>query len=205
MRSASAALDHLVLATPDLLATARRVEDSTGVLPSIGGVHPGRGTRNMLCSLGASSYLEIVGPDADQEPPPRPRPFGIDDLVEAGLVAWAVRVDDIGASAAARRVGFDPGEDEAMERRRPDGIVLRWRLTVPRSATVPFLIDWLDSPHPAATAAPGLVLESLSARDPDPAWLSRVLEALDIEMTVDQGPAALVARLRGPRGELAFP
>jgi hypothetical protein len=199
------ALDHLVLATPDLAATAHWIESETGVTASAGGQHLGRGSRNRLCSLGATSYLEIVGPDPDQPDPPAPRPFGIDSLTTPALVAWAIAVDDITAAiAAARADGYDPGDDESMTRKRPDGIVLRWRLTPPRSTTVPFLIDWGESPHPATTAAAGLILEDLAARQPDPAGLARILRGLGAPLRVDTGQEALVVRLRGPAGAVSF-
>ena len=87
MRTATAALDHLVLATPDLQATARWLERATGVTPSPGGPHIGKGTHNVLCSLGHASYLEIVGPDPDQVAPEGGRPFGIDALTEPATMS----------------------------------------------------------------------------------------------------------------------
>ena len=63
-------IDHLVYATPDLPATVAQVARLTGVAPTEGGRHPGWGTRNYLLSLGERVYLEIVGPDEEQPPPP---------------------------------------------------------------------------------------------------------------------------------------
>jgi hypothetical protein len=203
MRTALAAIDHLVLATPDLLATAAWIRESTGVSPSAGGQHLGLGSRNMLCSLGDFSYLEIVGPDPDQDPPPGPRPFGIDNLTEPGLVAWAIAVSDIAAAvASARGAGYDPGDYRGMDRRRPDGLVLSWQLTVSKSRIIPFLIDWGASPHPARDAVSGLTLHDLSARHPDPATVDLALEALGVTMAVDTGLEALLPSLEGPRGSL---
>jgi len=203
MQTAAAAVDHLVLATPDLLATAAWIRESTGVSPSSGGQHLGLGSRNMLCSLGDFSYLEIVGPDPDQYPPQGPRPFGIDELTEPDFVAWAIAVPDIAAAvASARGAGYDPGDYRAMERRRPDGLVLRWQLTVSNSRPIPFLIDWGDSAHPSRDAAPGLALHDLRARHPDPATVNLALEALGVTMAVDAGPEALLPSLQGPRGSL---
>ncbi|MEV4081897.1 VOC family protein, partial [Nonomuraea fuscirosea] len=90
-------LDHLVYATPDLDATAAELERLLGVRPAEGGRHPGFGTRNRLVGLGGRSYLEIVGPDPEQEDPAGPRPFGIDGLRAAGLAGWALAVEDIDA------------------------------------------------------------------------------------------------------------
>ena len=103
MRSAVAAIDHLVLATPDLVATTAWLTDPTGVVAWAGGAHVGKGTRNMLCPLGHTSYLEIVGPDLDQDDPPAGRPFGIDGLLRPAIVAWAIAVPDMRAALAAAR------------------------------------------------------------------------------------------------------
>ncbi len=205
MRSAAAALDHLVLATPDLAATTAWFTEQTGVVPSVGGAHVGKGTRNTLCSLGMTSYLEIVGPDPEQPNPSAGRPFGIDDLDEARIVNWAIAVPDMDAAlAAARAVGHDPGSATPMQRQRPDGVLLSWRLTVAPSTTVPFLIDWGTSVHPAPNAAPGLELVELRARHPQPAALEAELEALGVTMGIEPGSAALIVELRGPLGSVHF-
>ena len=205
MRSAVVALDHLVLATPDLAATTAWLTQATGVVPSAGGAHVGKGTRNMLCSLGQTSYLEIVGPDLDQDDPPAARPFGIDALLKPELVGWAIAVPDMRAAlATARSRGYDPGEAAAMQRRRPDGIVLSWQLTISPSRTMPFLIDWGGSPHPAPHAASGLELVDLRACHPEPGMLAMKLAALGVTMGIEHGGEALLVQLHGPIGMLDF-
>jgi hypothetical protein len=184
-------LDHLVYATPDLDATAAELERLLGVRPAEGGRHPGFGTRNRLLGLGGRSYLEIVGPDPEQEDPAGPRPFGIDDLRAARLTGWALAVEDIDAVVArARERGYDPGDPQDMSRRTPSGELLRWRLTPPDRAghdgLVPFLIDWGTTRHPAE-GLPVVELVSVAAVHPDPEAVRRDLAAVDTRIDLDEG------------------
>ncbi len=199
-------LDHLVYATPRLGDTVADL--AAAGLPTVpGGAHVGLGTRNHLASLGGGAYLEVIGPDPDQPDPAGPRPFGIDDLGEPALVAWCARparpLQDV--CAASRTAGHDPGLLADMSRRRPDGLLLTWRLTFPTAipGAVPFLIDWLDSPHPSASLPGGAVLERFELSDPEPDRLRALLTALgeaDVADVVD-GPVSLHAVIRTTAGE----
>ena len=202
-----AQLDHLVLGTPDVEATSAWIEAATGVRPSVGGPHPGRGTHNVLCSFGPSTYLEIIGPDPDQPEPGAPRPFGVDDLTEPRLVTWCARPADIDSHVeAAAGTDVEYSAPEPMSRQAPSGR-LDWRLAVVVSGDeggiVPFVIDWGTSTHPAATAAVGLHLESLTATHPAPEGLAATFEELAIDLELRQGDrAGLVAVVAGPTGRV---
>lgn len=201
-------MDHLVWAGPDLFAAVAEFETLTGIAPVPGGQHPGFGTRNFLVGLGETSYLEIIGPDPQQDAPSRPLPFGIDDLTENRLVAWAIGVDGIEERvAAARTAGWDPGRLVSMSRRRPDGVLLEWQLTMRRHETtaepVPFLIDWGETESPAASAVRGAELVDLRVEAPDAESLERHLQAVGAEARVaTSAEPRLRARLETPSGSV---
>ncbi|WP_372672944.1 VOC family protein [Amycolatopsis kentuckyensis] len=197
-------LDHLVYAGPDLADAVTRVAELTGVTPAPGGSHPGLGTANHLADLGAGMYLEVIGPDPAQPDPAVPRPFGIDELTEPALVAWAVRTTDLDATIArARAHGFDPGDALEMSRATADGETLRWRLTPPPAPGTlrPFLIDWGTTPHPTTRGLPSLPLLMVTATHPDPSWVHTATNALGLEFLVRRTEkATLTAALRTPEG-----
>ena len=184
-RSASdvlARIDHLVYATPDLELGINTIERLLGVRATPGGQHPGLGTRNALIALGPSTYLEIIGPDPDQPKPATPRRFGIDDLTAPRLTTWVANGKDLdGLVTRARRGGVMLGDVISGSRKRPDGVVLSWRYTDPSvvlaDRLIPYVIDWGASPHPAATAAPGVTLVALRAEHSDPSRVQKMLAA----------------------------
>ena len=209
MNAIPATLDHLVLATPDLAATVADFTRRTGVTPAFGGAHVGRGTRNHLVSLGGSRYLEIIGPDPEQSGYDGPRPFDADLLAGPRTVTWAISPPDLDAAVAtARAQGYDPGSVQPMSRRRPDGTLLRWRLTdgdtAHPSGLVPFLIDWGSSLHPSASGLPTTPLLTLSATAPDPDEIQPLLAAVGTELPLARGPVGFSFTVDTPRGPVTF-
>ena len=201
-------VDHLVYGTPDLGMGIERIEKLLGLRATPGGQHPGRGTRNALVSLGTSTYLEIIGPDPDQPTPAQPRPFGVDTLKEPRLVTWAAKGKDLDRLAGeAGRRGVKLGEVIPGSRKRPDGGILSWRYTDPRTVVaggvVPFFIDWGTSMHPSATATQGASLVGLRAEHPQPDQVRKMLDGFGLDLAVAMGPRpALVATVSGPRGRV---
>jgi Glyoxalase-like domain len=201
-------IDHLVYAVPDLRAAVADAEERLGVRAQDGGRHTRLGTHNALLALAPATYLEIIAADPGQPPPSASRPFGIDGISRGGLASWALACDDIDATIArARRHGYDPGEAADGQRTGPTGTVLTWRMTTSPAAggLVPFLISWGDTEHPARSAPRGLTLETFYLEHPDPPSVAPLLAALGADVEIRPAArAALVARLRGPQGEMVL-
>ncbi|MDQ1123278.1 VOC family protein [Microbacterium trichothecenolyticum] len=200
-------LDHLVFAGPSLVDAVDEIERLTGVRAAAGGRHTTTGTANALIALTVGGetgrrYLEIIGPDADAGRTASDIPtFGIRDLDAPRLAGFALRPDDLDATVARlRELGVDPGDVEPLGRRRPDGVELAWRLTRQAGNAwngLPFLIDWLDSPHPGLGDLPRLELESFRVTAPAEDPLFAALTALGLEPGV--GASSLRVELGGTR------
>ncbi len=217
------AIDHLVVAAPDLESGAAHVARTLGVAPAAGGAHPRMGTHNRLLGMAGGIYLEVIAIDPDAPPPQRPRWFGLDSaamrarLREGPFLAhWVARAD------------AQAGLSE-WQARHPDRLApvipmtrgeLRWRLTVPDDGSLPAwaqdgraagdgvfptLIQWDVRPTPADTLprAP-LSLRRLRAGHPDAALLRAGLDWLGgaglIELETADVPPWLAAQIETPGG-----
>jgi len=203
-----ALLDHIILGCNDLDLGMELVEQNTGVRPTIGGVHPGRGTRNALLSLGERRYLEIIAPDpAQQKIVHFPQ---IREMKEPRLIGWAVHPPDIAATAKLLRdnqIAFSGPDDGS--RKRPDGLVLNWKtinLADDRHGILPFFIEWsADSVHPSKDAPKGCHLDCFTVMAVDPAELSKVFQQIGVEASVERSDRdRLRAHITGPKGELGL-
>jgi hypothetical protein len=197
-------LDHILLGSSDLDAGIEFVKKHTGVTAAFGGVHPGRGTRNALLSLGDRHYLEIIAPDPAQ--PGSPDDYDLKKLTAPRLVGWAAHPGDLNAFAARlrnARLAFDgptPGS-----RRRPDGRLLEWKtlnLHDDRAGLLPFFIEWsADTVHPSVDAPAGCKILRFELSTPDSAELQRLSTLLDLGVYIAHGEKPqLLARIAGPDG-----
>lgn len=201
-------VDHLVYATPDLDRGISEIDALLGIRATLGGSHPGRGTRNALIALGPNMYLEIIAPDPEQPAPSSPRAFGLDTLKASRLAGWAAKshnVDSLRSAAAA--AGVPLGEANSGSRKRPDGVTLSWRSTDSGVAVadglVPFFIDWGQSPHPSQTAPKGARLVALRAEHPNERAVTGMLRVLSLNLPVTHGrQALLVATIESARGRV---
>ena len=184
------AFDHILLGCPDLDAGIRWFEERSGVRARFGGVHPGRGTRNALASLGQRRYLEIIAPDPQQTTADE-RGTVIRQLSGPRIIGWAVGTNDIEASRrAAEAAGLKTMGPSPGSRQRPDGKMLRWQaLGIATADTlVPFFIQWSsDSPHPAADAPPAGSAEELRFESPQAEELRGTLRKMGIDADVRRG------------------
>ncbi len=144
--------DHAVIAVRDLAEAMRRYE-ALGFAVSPGGRHTGRGTENAIIRFGLD-YLELIAIYDETELAGR----GLNGQAlaqflakqEGGPVGYALATDNIEQDAERfQRTGLVAEGPFAMERLRPDGRRLSWRLLVPESVPWrrpwPFLIQW-DAP-----------------------------------------------------------
>ena len=184
-------IDHVIVGVADLESGIADLERRTGVRAVIGGVHPGRGTRNALMSLGDGVYLEILAPDPDQ---------AIDNEATRELralaaltpIGWAVSAND---ESAIRSVLADAAiatsQPEPGSRAKPDGSILRWitfgydKLDDPLA---PFFIIWASPElHPSRTSPGGCTLAAVQIATDGANMLARAVAPLKLNVSVAPG------------------
>jgi hypothetical protein len=188
-------LDHILLGCSDLDRGMAFVEKHTGIPAAFGGVHPGRGTRNALLSLGEPThmelnprrYLEIIAPDPQQSG--APDHYGLLKLTEPRLVGWAAHPGDLNQFAARLRsadIPFDgphPGS-----RKRADGRLLQWitlNLKDDLGGLLPFFIEWsADTSHPSVDAPRGCHLARFELLAPEPETLRSAVAAMGLGVEI---------------------
>jgi hypothetical protein len=201
-------LDHILLGCGDLDQGIAFVERNTGVRAAFGGVHPGRGTRNALLSLGERRYLEIIAPDPEQSEVPDS--YGLRRLDQPRLVTWAAHPGDIKALAdRLAKAGIAAEGPTPGSRKRPDGRLLQWKtlnLNDNAGSLLPFFIEWsADSLHPSADSPKGCTLVRFEALTPDVEALAASVKQLDLDLPIAKADAAqLRAVIAGPKGTLTL-
>lgn len=202
-------VDHLIVGSPDLEAGIRYVERQTGVRAVYGGKHPTMGTHNALLSLGNRMYLEILAPDPDA-PQVTGMLSGVKNLKQPWLFTWAAATSQIELTEERlRKAGFRTSGVKPGSRKRPDGIVLRWKsLKLPQftDPAVPFFIEWdSDSRHPSEDSPAGCTLESFVIAHPKAAELRGIFDALGIQVEVKEADhLQFAAGIRTPTGTMTL-
>ena len=139
-------IDHVAIAVADPDEAATELERQLGLEATGGGRHDALGTFNRLVWLG-DSYLELIGV-FDRVLAERSW-IGAPTLGAlgggGGLVTWAIATDELETDLARLRdSGSELGDPIAGERRRSDGTIVRWRLSMPRGlgpTDPPFLLE----------------------------------------------------------------
>ena len=154
------AIDHVILATADMAATAARLEREHGLASLPGGRHAGHGTGNRIVPLG-NAYIEIMGIVDEDEAAASPMGGWLREQTAAGdrVAALCLRTDGPGFDTTATRLGLRP---QPMARDAPGGVTLSWRLAGLGEAMADpsrtFFIDWQvppeQPPRPRGRAPP---------------------------------------------------
>lgn len=193
-------LDHIMYACPDLQAGIDEIYALTGVMPAMGGSHPGVGTRNALLSLDNHQYLEIIAPDPEQDLAGTTGQLLLDHG-GTGIRSWAIACNSltkVATLAAARNIATRDIID--MSRTTPDGVKLAWQLLFLTDPHMPFFIDWLKSPHPALSTPTGCQLNSFHISALVPETYLGLLSDLALPIAVTAGADAFAAELETPKG-----
>lgn len=181
-------IDHVILGIDDLDRGVELLREATGVTASLGGAHPGRGTRNALVGLGRGCYLELLAPNPDDVAGPTVA-LEFARYQSLAPIGWAIGTRDIDGvlSAAgadtAREGGIRPGA-----RHRPDGTSLRWRTLTPWSGPnplLPFYIEWdRASAHPSTDLPRGCRLAGFALASPTADSLTATLQGAGVPISV---------------------
>jgi hypothetical protein len=208
MPSVPADLDHILLGAADLDHGIAWMQERSGVHAIFGGVHPGRGTRNALLSLGPRRYLEIIAPDPQQASATSGNAMTnhLRALREPRLIGWAAHTDDLaGLMQKAAAAGIAIEDPRNGSRIRPDGKTLRWRsfaLKKDFDGVLPFFIEWdRSSIHPSQDAPSGCTLEHFFIESPAIQEVRSVAGKLGLDVEIKPGKTPVLrARIMGKRG-----
>ena len=206
MADVPANLDHILLGANDLERGILWMQERSGVPAAVGGVHPGRGTRNALMSLGPRHYLEIIAPDPLQAGVSNELVDRLRSIQAPRLVGWAAHTNDLTALAQkATSAGIPIETPRDGLRARPDGKTLRWKsfsLKQDFSGVLPFFIEWsADSIHPSQDSPAGCTLQHFFVNSP--AWkdVSAAARELGLDFDIKAGKRPLLgARIAGKYG-----
>ena len=181
-------IDHVIYATQDLDAAARRLETANGLVAVGGGRHAGIGTENRIVPLGGG-YLELIAVADPAEAQRSALGAALAARIREqgeGLMGWVVAVEDVVAEA-----GRTGAELSTIER---DG--LRARLAGVSMAmaepALPFFIqrDAASADPGAGGDAGGITWVEVSG---DAERLRRWLDGADLPVRVADGDPAVRA------------
>ena len=224
-------IDHLVVMSATLEAGVQWCEETLGITPGPGGEHEKYGTHNRLFKIASPqfplAYFEIIAINPAAVIPKRAqvtRWFDMDNPAlqkavaqQPRLVHFVSSTDDVKAARHLWRTqGIERGQIVHASRKSNKG-TLNWQITVREdgdrlfNGTLPTLIQWgkpdATDPlrlHPRnSLPRSGVTLHSLSVQHPSAAKLQTAYESVGLAgVTVEAGPANLVATLQTPKGRV---
>jgi len=206
VREARKALDHLLLGIADLDRGIEWVVEKTAVRATMGGSHPGVGTRNALLSLSNLQYVEIISIDPMQKQTGRTASL-VQNLTAPRLIAWAASTNDIDAVVQrAQSAGYEIDGPSSGERVKPDGGILKWRTVRIISEfgdVIPFFIEWNAAiKHPSLDSPSGCSLDTFEIEHPRADQVQSMLSEFGIRAAVKRGnKPRLKATLSTPKGK----
>ena len=196
-------IDHLILASPSLEEGNQYISKLLGIKPVKGGKHVGFGTHNTLLGLGDATYLEIIAPDPEQDTPP-------DTWIPAHLstkprlIGWAIATSKMEQLVELHKDWF--GELRLMSRKKPDGSIISWKMTLPRfdlfDGMIPFLIDWSPSSHPSKTLPQAGVIHSYELAHPQADQINSIFDQLEIDIRVSKSAHISIDAVISLNGQL---
>jgi hypothetical protein len=203
-------IDHFMYAGPQLGPLCASFQALTGVEAQPGGQHPQLGTCNRLVGSGGPLYLELIAPDPSSTAS-SPMRSGIEALARPSLHRFVMNASggDLGELQAAYARARIPAQVHDMHRLTPAGATLRWRLLVPDTNRfglfAPFFIDWLDTPHPAASLHANFKMVRCEAGHPSAGELSALWAELGVGMALHASDAPYMQLLvQTARGNIAL-
>jgi hypothetical protein len=202
-------IDHITVGTNDLDAAMAEFEQLTGVRPVLGGVHPGKGTRNAVVSLGEDAFLELYAPNP-AEPRETETVRSLQALRKMKPVAWALATsEESKLRSALASTPFNLESPTPGARLTASGMVLEWAdfgFADVDHPLLPFFIRWKQpSLHSSRTAPQGCRLLSVRLADPQPKILLAAINAVRLQVTVKKAPERkMEVRLACPRGNVVL-
>ena len=203
-------IDHIIWAVSDLDEGIAYIEERTGVKAIVGGVHPGRGTRNALISLGKHSYLEIISIDPGQPNIKNQSTDFIRNLTKPQVMGWAARTRDIVAvEKSIRSSKIETLGSEQGSRKKPNGTILSWKtikVLGHDNTIVPFVIEWgKGSTHPSEDSPKGASLLRLQLGHPSPGEINSFLQAMGLSIrAVKERKPTIMAIIDSPKGQVVL-
>jgi Glyoxalase-like domain len=222
-------IDHLVIVAASLDQGVAWCEATLGITPSPGGEHKLFGTHNRLFKIATPAnplaYCEIIAINSAAvraESTTSKRWFDMDDAalqaavaVEPRLVHFVANTPDVQAvRTALDGLGIDRGPALEASRHSRKGL-LQWQITVRDdgqrlfNGMLPTIIQWgkADDKEPLrlhprnSLPRSGVTLQSITSTHPEASALQNAYDAIGLQgVTVQAGPANLIATLQTPKG-----